>query len=348
MSQSFRNDAPALARDWGIVFPDSVTHYANDALPTAASVTVANSGIPVIFTTYTDPMVVKAIITPIESEAIYGTAKKGDWLTDVSQFAFVEFSGYVSSYDDYSQDGTSDPNANWPQRQSYHYQVWTKWGEREVDRMGAAKMDWVNQKNLASISVLNKAQNIINLFGVSGMQNYGALNDPFLPAAITPTPKFNPQGTAVGTAWNTMSDPFQVYADFLAQFAQLQIQVVGNVKMNSPMTWVIPSERVAALGYTNQFGFTVADLIKKSFPNLKIETLPEAGTALGGGFATVTMSQLFLDSVDGQETRTTAFTEKMRAHAVERYSSNFRQKKSQGSWGTIWFYPIAVVEMVGI
>jgi hypothetical protein len=60
------------------------------------------------------------------------------------------------------------------------------------------------------------------------------------------------------------------------------------------------------------------------------------------------MFQLFVEEVDGQESVTTAFTEKMRAHAVERYSTNFRQKKSQGSWGSIWFYPQAVITCVGI
>jgi hypothetical protein len=58
--------------------------------------------------------------------------------------------------------------------------------------------------------------------------------------------------------------------------------------------------------------------------------------------------QLFVSEVEGQQAVTTAFTEKLRAHAVERYSSSFRQKKSQGTWGTIWFYPQACVTMAGV
>lgn len=122
----------------------------------------------------------------------------------------------------------------------------------------------------------------------------------------------------------------------------------GNITLESPLTLVIPTERQQCLLYTNQYRTSVRDLLRENLPNLKIETLPEAGSTLSGGFNKITQMQLFLREVDGQETVTTAFTEKLRAHTVERYSSYIRQKKSQGSWGTIWFYPIACVTMTGI
>lgn len=352
MNMMFRKDAPRLAQDWGIVM-DGVRGYISemgqDALPAGLPVTAPNSGIPAIFTTYTDPKIIKAIITPTKAEEIYGSAKKGDWVTDTAQFPMVELSGYAASYDDYSQAGDTDANANWPQRQSFHYQTWTKWGEREVERMGAAKIDWVNQKNEASVSVLNKNQNLIALFGISGLELYGALNDPNLPAAIAPLPKTTASGSAAaGNTWLDTFDPIQVYNDFLKAFQKLNVQMGGNLTLETPMTAVIPTDRQQCLLYTNQYQVSLSDLLKKNLPNLKIETLPEAGADLSGGNNSVSMMQLFVDAIDGQETVTTAFTEKMRAHAVERYSSNFRQKKSQGTWGTIWFYPIACVTMAGI
>ncbi|MPV99824.1 DUF2184 domain-containing protein [Bombella apis] len=320
--------------------------------PTGAfdsAVTAPNSGIPSIFSTWTDPNIKRAIITPIKSEEVYGQAQKGDWLTDTAQFPFVELSGQTASYDDYSQNGDSDTNANWVQRQSFHFQTWTKWGEREAERMGAARLDWVSQKNEASISVLNKASNRINLFGVEGLQLRGALNDPDLPAAIQPTPKVASSGTATGgTDWMSTADPVQVYNDILKAFQQLSVQMGGNVTLESPLTLVIPTERQQCLLYTNQFRVSLRELLQQNLPNLKIETLPEAGSTLSGGQNKITQMQLFLREVDGQETVTTAFTEKLRAHAVERYSSYIRQKKSQGTWGTIWFYPVACVTMVGI
>ena len=353
MNMKFRSDARALAQDWGIIMEGVRGYYSEmgqDALSPGLPVTAPNSGIPAIFTTYTDPKIIKAVITPTKSEETYGSAKKGDWITDTAQFPFVELSGTPVSYDDYAAGGDSDANANWIQRQSYHYQLWTKWGEREVDRMGAAKIDWVNQKNEASISVLNKTQNLINLFGISGLELYGALNDPNLPAAISPLPKYTTSGAAAsGNTWLDTQDPLAVYNDALKLYQRLTVQMGGNLTLESPMTLVIPTERQACLLYSNEYmAGNVLSLLKQNLPNLKVTTLPEAGSALSGGNNSTTMMQLFVDTIEGQETVTTAFTEKMRAHAVERYSSHFRQKKSQGSWGTIWFYPIACATMTGI
>ncbi|MBO1325352.1 hypothetical protein K2X14_11565 [Acetobacter sp. TBRC 12305] len=352
MNAIFKRDAAILARDWGIHLPGVRGYFsemAADALPPNMPVTAPNSGIPALFTTYTDPTIIKALITPTKSEDIYGSAKKGDWVTDTAQFPVVELSGYAVAYDDYSQAGTTDPNANWVQRQSFHFQTWTKWGEREVERMGAAKIDWVNQKNMASISVLNKNANLINLFGLSGLELYGALNDPQLHPAIAPVAKVGPSGSAAaGNSWLDVADPVQVYGDILKAFGVLTTQMGGNLTLETPMTLVIPTERQQCLLYTNQFQVSLADLLKKNLPGLKIETLPEAGTNLSGGNSSVTLMQLFVNAVEGQQSVTTAFTEKLRAHAVERYSTNFRQKKSQGSWGTIWFYPQACVTMAGI
>lgn len=350
----FYHDAPRLARDWGIHLPH-VQHYtshmiAEDAdITSSTPVTANNSGIPALFSTYTDPKIIQALVTPTRSEAIYGIAKKGDWLTDTAQFPVVELSGMSVSYGDYATNGISEPNANWVQRQSYHFQTWTQWGERETARMGAAQIDWVMQKHFASVNILNKTSNKINLFGLSGMALYGALNDPSLPAAIQPTAKISSTGTATGgTSWIDITDPLQIYNDVLKAYQQLNIQLAGNLTLETPMTLVIPTERQQCLLYSNQYRTTVKDLLRENLPNLTIETLPEAGGKLNNGANNATMMQLFAKNIDGQEVVTTAFTEKLRAHAVERYSSYLRQKKSQGTWGTIWYYPAACVTMTGI
>jgi hypothetical protein len=38
----------------------------------------------------------------------------------------------------------------------------------------------------------------------------------------------------------------------------------------------------------------------------------------------------------------------MRAHAVVKDTSAFKQKKSQGTWGAIIFQPFAIAQMIGV
>jgi hypothetical protein len=38
----------------------------------------------------------------------------------------------------------------------------------------------------------------------------------------------------------------------------------------------------------------------------------------------------------------------MRAHAIVKETSAFKQKKSQGTWGTVIFMPFAIVSMIGL
>lgn len=316
-----------VALQWGQNF-----RLAMDAQPTLS--TVESSGIPAYLTMYVDPAVVDVLFAPMRAAEILGEQKKGTWLDNTMMFLYVEHTGETSSYGDYSEDGSSGANVNFPQRQSYHYQTWTQWGELELERMGLARLDWVSQKNIASALALNKFQNNSYFFGVAGLENYGLLNDPFLSAPLSPT-----------AAWSTSAADV-IYDDVLRMFRQLQVQSLGVVEKSDKMTLVMsPTTEVSMLNTNPPYDSQTAEsLIKKGFPNLTIKNAVEYNNPTGAG----QFVQLIVDSVDGQKTATCAFTEKMRAHAIVRGSSNFKQKKSQGTWGTVVFQPFAITSMVGI
>ncbi|QDH17415.1 hypothetical protein [Swingsia samuiensis] len=345
---TFRKDAPRLAMDYGIHL-GGVSHYGHekgafDSAPTFPSVTAPNSGIPSVFTTAVDPQVIRALITPTRSEQVYGSAKAGDRTQRNRMFPLSEYSGYTASYGDYSDAGRASANANWTNRQNYLFQTWAQYGNLESEMMGAAGFSWVNEQRMAAISVLNKTSNSINLWGLSGLELYGALNDPALPRAIQPTPK---AGTASGK-WTETGDPNLIYNDFVALRFDLNKRLQGNMDQSTPVKVVLPSELSPVLSYTNQFGITLEDMLKKGFPTMSIEFLPEAGTSMSGGQQSANLVQMFVPTLDGVDTVTTAFVDKLVAHRVEQYSTYERQKMSAGSWGTIWRRPTAVAQMVGV
>lgn len=309
--------------------------FACDAQP--ALVTTSNAGIPAFLSTFVDPKLIEVLVSPMKAaEVAGGEVKKGDWTTKTAMFPVVESTGQVASYGDYSTAGNANANSNFPQRQSYHYQVVTHWGEQELENAGLARIDWANRLNIASVLTLNKFQNKTYFYGVAGLQNYGLLNDPSLSAAITPITK-----AAGGTSW-TNATALEVLADVQKLYTQLQTQMNGLVELDTRLTLGMSPKAEVALTKTTEFNVTVSDILKKNFPNMTVKTAPEYTTGSGE------LVQLFADEIEGQRTVDCAFTEKLRAHPIVVGLSNFMQKKSQGTWGSIIYRPVAIAQMLGV
>jgi len=315
---------------------------AMDAQP--ALVTVSSSGIPAFLSTYIDPKVIEVLVAPMKATEIVGEeTKKGDWTLETSMFPIVESTGIISSYGDYSGTGIAGANVNWVQRQSYTYQVITQWGERELDKMGLARIDWANRQRVASVLTLNKFQNKSYFFGIAGLANYGLLNDPSLSAPIAPISD-NGLVTWAQKATDIPGGAIAVYNDIKALYGQLVSQANGLVELDmaSPMTLAMSPASQVYLTLTNTYNVNVQDMLKKNFPKMRIETAPEYATSSGN------LVQLIADEMAGQRTATTAFTEKLRAHPIKIELSSFKQKTSQGTWGTIIFRPFLVAGLLGV
>ena len=330
MNQTFNQ----LERDASIVFMGGGKKLMDDKVAAALAMdaqpgltTVVNSGIPAWMLNYVDPQLIEIILQPTKAAEVFGEMKKGDWTTETATFMTVEPTGEVSSYGDYNNNGVSGVNVNFPQRQSYHYQVFTRWGEREVARAGEAKIDYVARVNEASVNALNRFQNKTYLFGVKGLQNYGVLNDPSLPAS-----------TAAAKTWANSTGE-EVYESIRKLFQKLLKQTGGKIDMNTPLLLVCSPTASVDLTKTNQYNVNVIDQLKKNFPNLRVETIPEYSATSG---ETV---QLIVEELDGQRTLECGFTEKMRAHNMVLEASSIKQKKSQGTWGAIIYRPFCIATM---
>lgn len=326
----------------------SMEVIAMDALPNLQ--TDPNSAIMAMLTTYVDPTYYDILFAPLALAEYLTEEKKGDWTMDTAAFPVQEFTGEVSSYDDWSNNGMSRANVNWPQFQSYHFQTFVQYGDRELARAGLAKMNWAAELDRSAAFNLNQNSNLISAYGVALLQNYGVMNDPLLPAALTPSTK-----AAGGTAWFVSGVPNatanEVYNDILAVVTSLVIANNGNVDAKTAMTMGIAPGPAMALQFTNAFGVNVEDLLKKNFPNFKIVTIPQFGTQTTSnnqGNPAGNLLQVRADSIQGQKTAFTAFTEKLRTFPIVRLASAYQQKQMSGSWGTIIRMPVGFAQMLGI
>jgi len=355
--QAWRTHA-AIHADKGVVLPDVKAYLpaefkrnfalAMDAQPALS--TDPNSAIPAYLSMYIDPAVFEILFAPNMAGDIFGEVKKGDWLTDTAAFPIIEHTGEVSSYGDYNNNGSAGANAGWPQYQSYLFQTIKEYGERELERMGLGRINYVSEIDAAAATVLNKFSNLTYFFGVAGLQNYGLVNDPALSAALTPATK-----SYGGTKWINngviVATANEIYLDIESLYIQLVTQAPGLIDQKTKMTLALGTVAATALTATNSFNVNVSDLLKKNFPNLEVKTAVQynqQSTANPQGVVAGNEVQLIVDSIEGQDVGYCAFNEKMRAHTIVKELSAFKQKLTAGTWGAIIRMPMGISSMVGV
>lgn len=327
---------------------DAMSQMGMDALPTLA--TTANSAVPAFLTTMIDPAVFKILFAPNRAAVIMGEVRKGTWLDETIMFPTIEYTGEVSSYGDFADSGRAGVNTNWPQRQAYLFQTIKQYGDRELERAGLAKINYVSEIDQSAALALNKFSNVSYFLGVNGLQNYGLLNDPNLTASLSPATK-----AAGGTKWilngvmNATAN--EVYADIQTMYYNLINQTAGLVEADSKLVLAMSPGSEVALTITNSFNVNVFDLLKKNFPNIRFETAVQYGTtttANSQGNAAGNLVQLIAEEIEGQQTGYCAYNEKMHAQPIVRLLSSFRQKVLAGVWGTVLRQPFAIVTMLGV
>jgi hypothetical protein len=264
---------------------------------------------------------------------IAGETMKGDWLTETAMFLTAESVGDTSAYGDYSNSGSSNVNTNFPQRQNFLFQSFLQYGQRELGRAGLAKLDWASLQQQANALTLMKALNDMYFYGVTNLQNYGLINDPGLPASLTPTYSWI---TSTSATANT------IYQDVVRMFIALQGQSGGVVDMDTPMVLAMSPQQSVTLKYITTYNTnSVEMLLKQNFKNLRIETAVQYSTASGQ------LVQLIAEQIEGQRTLEAAFSVKLMAHNMVVDSSSWKQKRTSGGFGTIWYRPMLCVSMLG-
>lgn len=310
-----------------------------------------NAALPTILTTAVDPDVYRFAFAPLQMAEILGERKVGDWLEETRLFPVIEDTGEVSSYEDYSPNGRAGINFNYPALQNYLFQTIIRYGEREAERAGLMKINYVGDLNRAAADLLNRFRNLSYAFGVAGLQNYGLLNNPYLAANITPAVK-----AWGGTTWFNGNVPAatanEIYNDIMALWTRIITQTNGVIDMGQKATLALAPQSALGLKVANSFGVYVEDLLKKGFPQLEIKTAIQYGQQTAsnnqGYSSTGNLMQLIVHDIAGQKTAYAAFSEALRAHKLVAELSAWSQKTSSGTWGTVIRAPVAIAGMLGI
>jgi len=352
----FRADQAYLARKGIEMFgsryaTDDIKHDYTLAMDAQSALTTdPNTGVPSWLTMYTDPKVYEILFAENRAAEIYGESMTGDFTTDTANFPVTEVTGEVTSYGDFNENGVAGLNMNFPQRQAYRFQTTIEYGDLEVERAGLARVNWVSGLQRASTFQIEKYRNYTYFFGVSGLQNYGGVNDPNLAAAITPATKaYGGKPWMSGTT--VVATANEIFNDIQATVIQLINQAAGLVNTDSEMVLALSPQSKSALTQTNSFAVNVKELIKENFPKMRVEDAVQFGQLSSTNTQGITggnLMQVIAKNVQGQETCYGAFGVKLRAFPVIRAMSSYRQKAAANTFGVVLRMPIGIAQMLGI
>ncbi len=335
-----QREAMQAARDAGFVFETARGFITENDMPrilrdSADLITTPNAGVPAVMTTWIDPMVVEILTAPTNAREIFPEIKKGDWTDTNAVFRAIEHTGVSTEYTDYGNGATADVNVIYPSRQNYLAQTNIRYGELEMAVSGRAMIDLASEKQRSAATVINQEQNKIYLYGVAGKEVYGLLNEPSIPAALTPA------ATSTGaTLWSTKSTG-EIYEDIMLLTAELFRNSQGLIDSRSDLVLCVPPELNVYLGKATDFNISVKDMLEKYFSNLSFVTLPELAAESGNNI------MLIARKVNGAPTAQLGYSEKMRAFPLIPAASSWEQKFAFGSYGCILYRPFAVAVMTG-
>ena len=326
----------------GFVFGESKGWLTDVKLAQDAALTTSpNTTVPAFLLQYVSPDVIEILTAKRAATRVFDEKKVGDWTTANYQYASVENVGSTYAYADYGDGPSSGINNEWNIRDQYIYQTNITYGDREVDMSATAKIDLIAAKQSAAAEAIAIDSNKFYLQGVAGKRIYGLLNDPNLPAAISP----NTVSSAVTWASKLALEnggTAAIYSDVLKMFSALQGQMGGLIDENTPMKLLVSPGCAVNLMAATDFNVSVIDMLKKAMPNLTIETVPECATASGN------IAMLIVPEIMGQQTGELAFGEKIRQGRLVADLSSYRQKFAASTYGFIMRMPAAFAVMSGI
>lgn len=321
------------ARQW--ITADNMPQILQDA----ALITQANSTVPAELLAYIDPTVIEIMTAPRNARELYSEEKRGDWTTPYFKWRADEITGNTAAYSDFGQFGVSGVNNEWHTREQYRFQTIIQYGDLEQDMASQVKINLAAAKQRAAATTIDIDANKFYLLGVSGKEIYGVLNDPNLPAAVSPI--------SVGgvTAWSG-KDAIARYNDVIKLFTTLVNQLNGLVDEKSKLKIATSPGTRSLLAAPTALGLTTMKMLEDYFPNAEFVSLPQLGAAYAPSASETLM--IIAPEVLGNQTGLLGFGEKIRMGRIVPELSSFAQKVTGTTYGGVIRVPAAVAQMTGI
>lgn len=294
------------------------------------------------------PGFVKVLTAARKIDDILGIKTVGSWEDQEIVQGIVEPAGVATEYGDFTNIPLTSWNTNFERRTIVRGEQGIAVGTLEEGRSAAMRLSSAETKRQAAAVSLEIMRNAIGFYGWSNGQNrtFGLLNDPALPAAIS---------SATSGGWNGVNGDFQhITADIRLMIVTLRTQSQDQIDPEKvDLTLILPMDRVDYLTVTTDFGISVRDWLKQTYPKVRVVSAPEFNGGGGGG---QDIAYLFAEDIDssidgssdGGETFAQLVQSKFVTLGVEKRAKSYVEAYSNATAGVLCKRPWAVVRMIGI
>lgn len=296
-------------------------------------VTAPNIGVPAELLTYISPEAIEVLTSPRNATKLFPEVIQGDWSTEAVKYRLDEMVGVAAPYGDFNENGVSDVNNEYIKLDTFRIQTMMKCGDLESARNAAAKINLVSGKQKSAANTLSAYSNKIYMYGIKGLNIYGILSAPQLPAALVPA-------TVGGNTDWAAKGANAIYDDVVRIMTNLETQSDGHIDANTKGKIALSPRLNGYMSKKNEWGISVKKMIQDSYPNLEFVTVPEFHTQAGD------YVYIFADEVMGNATGECAAQVKMKTFPVIQEASSMKQKAAAMASGFKLNLPFAISRML--
>lgn len=290
------------------------------------------------------PGFVKIMTAARKIDDIIGIKTVGSWEDAEIVQGIVEPSATVQEYGDFTNIPLASWNTNFERRSIVRAEMGIAVGLLEEGRASAMRLNSADTKRQGAAIALEIFRNAVGFYGWNNGNNrtFGFLNDPSLAAAIS----------APSGGWAT-ADFQKITGDIRAAVVQLRTQSQDQIDPEKvDMTLALPTNKADYLSVTTDFGVSVRDWLKQTYPKIRVTSAPELQASNAGA----DMFYLFAESIDssidgssdGGETFAQLVQTKFMTLGVEKRAKTYVEDYANATAGSLCKRPWAVVRFTGI
>lgn len=341
------DELPKLLPMLGVGFdaPSAMTmqEYAMDANTGIQQAQSAGyAGTPVQFLQNWLPGFVLYITAARKIDELIGMDVLGSWEDEEIVQQFIELTGAAAPYGDTTNMPLTNWNPNFLTRTVVNFELGMQVNIKEEARVARMRISTGDQKRMSITQNLEVSRNAIGFYGYNSGTNstYGFLNDTNLPAYVSA-----PNG-------NWASSTFaHIQQDLLTALQALRTNSQDTIDPGkTPLTLAIATKVRDYLSTTTDFGISVMDWLKTTYPNVRVTSAPQLNAANSGSNVFYLYADRVDDmgSTDGGKTFMQVVPAKMQLLGVQKLVKGYLEGYTNATAGVFCKRGYAVVRYTGI